>query len=238
MKLKFAFLGSWHSHAGMHVREAAQRPDEVELLGMYDPDPDVIAANRDRFAGFGVVVPVFESEEAVLESDVDAVIVEGHVYQNLDYAQRALEAGKHVLLEKPAGVNLDQFQYLQRMAADKELVLNLAYMWRYNPAINETIRLAQDGTLGQIFQYRGHIPKPIAWHAELPSTYSMYKGGAYFEMAGHLIDNMVAMMGVPKAIHPILRSHYGDRSVVDNGICVYEYEDGLANIDCGSMAVK
>ena len=237
MKLRFAFLGSWHSHAGMHVREAAERPDEVELLGMYDPDPVVISACREGFARYGVVVPVFDSEEAVLESEADAVIVEGHVYQNLDYAERALEAGKHVLLEKPAGVNLDQFQRIQRLAKEKELVLNLAYMWRYNPAITETIRLARSGALGQIYGYRGHIPKPKAWHPELDIEYKVYHGGAYFEMAGHLVDNMVSLMGVPKSVHPFLRAHYGKRNVVDNAVVVHEYDDGLATIDMGGMAI-
>ena len=92
MRLKFAFLGTWHSHASMHVREAANRPDEVELLGMYDPNADVIAHCQERFSEWVEDVPVFEFEEAVLESDADAVVVEGHVYQNLDYAERALEA--------------------------------------------------------------------------------------------------------------------------------------------------
>ena len=167
MALKFAFLGTWHSHASMHVREAVQRPDEIQFLGMYDPDPDVIAERKNGWAEYFDEIPVFASVQAVLESDVDVVIVEGHVYQNLDYAEQALEAGKHVLLEKPAGVNLKQFIRIQKLASDKGLVLNLAYMWRYNPAIHETIRLAQAGALGQIYGYRGHIPKPKSWHKEL-----------------------------------------------------------------------
>ena len=89
----------------------------------------------------------------MLNSEVDAVIVEGHVYQNLDYAERALTAGKHVLLEKPAGVNLDQFKRIQKLASDKQLVLNLAYMWRYNPGVHEIIRLARLGVLGDIYAY-------------------------------------------------------------------------------------
>ena len=46
--LKFAFLGAWHSHASIHVREAAARPGEVELVRMYDPDPAVIQQNRSE----------------------------------------------------------------------------------------------------------------------------------------------------------------------------------------------
>ena len=131
MALKFAFLGAWHSHAVMHVRETAARPDEFQLLGMYDPDAEVIARNQARWAEHGLPVPVFPSAEAVMESEAVAVIVEGHAYQNLDYAEVALQAGKHVLLEKPAGVDLAQFARLQDLATQKGLQLHLAYMWRY-----------------------------------------------------------------------------------------------------------
>ena len=54
MALKFAFLGAWHSHAVMHVRETAARPDEFQLLGMYDPDAEVIARNQARWAEHGL----------------------------------------------------------------------------------------------------------------------------------------------------------------------------------------
>ena len=143
----------------------------------------------------------------------------------------------HVLLEKPAGVNLDQFKRIQKLALDKGLVLNLAYMWRYNPAVHEMIRLAKAGTLGQIFAFRGHIPKPKAWHKELYQEFGVYYGGVYFEMAGHLADMMVAMMGRPTRVHPFLRAHYGKREIVDNAVVVHDFEDGLGTIDMGGMHV-
>ena len=64
--LKVAFLGAWHSHAAMHVREAAARPGEVELVGMYAPDPAVIQQNQERWAEHGLDIPVFASIEDVL----------------------------------------------------------------------------------------------------------------------------------------------------------------------------
>ena len=195
--LRFAFLGAWHSHASMHVREAAARPDEVELVGMYDADPAVIQQNLERWAEYGLDIPVFDSVEDVLNSQAEAVIVEGHVYQNLDYAERALAAGKHVLLEKPAGVDLAQLERLHKLAEDEGLMLQMAYMWRYNPAVAEMLRLVRSGSLGQVFMYRGHIPKPINWHKQLYGEFTAYHGGVYFEMAGHLVDLMVAMMGEP-----------------------------------------
>jgi predicted dehydrogenase len=235
MSLKFAYLGAWHSHASMHVREAAERPDEFQLVGLYDPDPEVIAKNQERWAEYNLPLHVFSSTEAVLESEAEAVIVEGHVYQNLDYAEQALKAGKHVLMEKPAGVDLQQLERLHQLATDKNLFLQMAYMWRYNPAIHEMLRLAQSGALGQIFQYRGHIPKPKGWHPELGKEFTVYHGGVYFEMAGHLIDLMVALLGEPKSVHSVLGRHYGDRTEVDNAVVVHECENGIGTIDTTGM---
>lgn len=237
MPLKFAFLGVWHSHAVMHVRETAQRPDEFQLIGMYDPDVDVIQ-KRKTWSEFLPAIPVFPSLQAVLDSDAEAVVVEGRVYQNLDYAQRALEAGKHVLLEKPAGVDLEHLKRVQEIAARKGLLLQMAYMWRYNPAIHEIIRLVKSGALGDIFYYRGHIPKPKSWHPELESEFGMYHAAVYFEMAGHLVDLMVAAMGKPKHVHPVLGKHYGGNLIhVDNAVVVHEFESGLGTIDTAAMHV-
>ena len=216
--LKFAFLGAWHSHAAMHVREVAARPDEVELVGMYDADPAVIQQNLERWAEYGLDIPVFDSVEDVLNSQAEAVIVEGHVYQNLDYAERALAAGKHVLLEKPAGVDLAQLERLHKLAENEGLMLQMAYMWRYNPAVAEMLRLVGSGSLGQVFMYRGHIPKPIGWHQQLYGEFTAYHGGVYFEMAGHLVDLMVAMMDEPVAVQGVLGKHYGERAEVDNAV--------------------
>ncbi len=235
MPLKFAYLGAWHSHASMHVREAAQRPDEFHLVGMYDPDPEVIARNQQRWAEFNLPLSVFPTPEAVLDSAAEAVIVEGHIYQNLDYAEQALKAGKHVLLEKPAGVDLAQLERIHSLAKSENLALQMAYMWRYNPAIHEILRLARAGTLGEIFQYRGHIPKPREWHPQLAREFSAYRGGVYFEMAGHLVDLMVALMGEPLRVHPVLGRHYGDREEVDNAVVVHEFESGLGVVDTTAM---
>ena len=238
MPLKFAYLGAWHSHAGMHVREATERPDEFQLVGMYDPDATVVEGRQKDWSEPFPNLRVFPSVEAALESDAEAVIVEGHVYQNLDYAEQALEAGKHVLLEKPAGVDLEQLKRIHKLSERTGLMLQMAYMWRYNPALHEMLRLAKSGAFGDLFYYRGHIPKPISWHPQLAQEFKVYHGGIYFEMAGHLIDLMVIMMGEPKGVQPSLGRHYDNRSEVDNAVVVHEFDNGFGTIDTAGMHIE
>ena len=56
-------------------------------------------------------------------------------------------------------------------------------------------------------------------------------------MAGHLVDIMVALMGAPIDVHPILRKHYGRRREVDNAVVVHEFESGLGTIDAAGMEI-
>jgi len=231
MILKFALLGAWHSHTSMHVREAAERPDEFQLVGMYDSDPAVIARNKQRWSNYFPDIHVFPTIESLLDSDAEAVVIEGHIYQNLTYARQALESGKHVLLEKPAGTDLDELKELTELSRMKGLMFQKAYMWRYNPAVHCIIELASAGALGDIFYYRGHIPKPKGWYPQLGAEIGRYHGDLYFEMAGHLVDIMVMLMGEPKKVYPVLGRHYdADRRWVDNAVVVHEFDRGSGTL--------
>ena len=239
MPLKFAYLGLWHSHAGMHIRDAASRPDEFQLVGVYEPDPEIRNAKLGDWAADMPDIPVFETIEQALDSDAEAIICEGRVSENLDYAERALAADKHVLLEKPAGVDMARLERLHDTARRKHLHLLMAYMWRYNPAIAEMIRLSRAGALGDLFYYRGHIPKPMGYHARLVEELDRYKGSLYFEMAGHLVDIMVTFMGKPQQVDATFGQFHGERKHVDNAVVVHRFDGGgLGTIDTASMHVE
>lgn len=223
MPLKLAYLGVWHSHAVMHVREAALRPDEFQIVGMYEPEEAVRQQKWLQWTKFVPDIQVYANVEEVLFSEAEAVIVEGRIHQNLDYAEKALKAGKHVLLEKPAGIDLARLEELQKLARQLGLQLQVAYMWRYNAAIHEMLRMAKCGALGDLFYYRGHIPKPKSWHPQIEATLDKYQAGVYFEMAGHLVDLMVALLGEPVRAQSVLGKHFGNRTQVDNAVVLYEF---------------
>ena len=73
-------------------------------------DPEVIAARRQSW---GQTVPdfrVFDRPEDLLREPLDGVVVEGRVFENLRLARRAVESGRSVMLEKPAGEDLGEFR--------------------------------------------------------------------------------------------------------------------------------
>src|SRR4051794_20731371 len=119
--LKLGMLGMWHTHAPGIVRQVGAHPDEFILVGGYDPEPGVVA---DRRKQWGKLVPgfrVFDSPEGLLREPLDGVVVEGRVHDNLKWARMALESGRPVLLEKPAGTRFDDFRRLIDLAQRKHL---------------------------------------------------------------------------------------------------------------------
>ena len=240
MRLKFGFLGACHGHRGHHVREASERPDEVELVGFYEPDEAATQRNLTEWPRDfpNVEARLFPSAQALLDSDIEVVVVEGKIFQNLDYARLALEAGKHVLLEKPAGGRLDVLSELHDLALAKGLALHMAYLFRFKPDQRELVRLVRAGALGDIFYFRAHMSKDRAWHPRLESDFHMFRGGVYFEMAGHYVDLMVALLGEPAGVKPTLAAHHGKRLHTDNTVVVHEYESCLATIDAAALHVS
>src|SRR5262245_18286573 len=112
MPLKLGMLGMWHTHADGIVRRAAEHPDEFALVGFYDLDPQVVAERRKVWAPRIPGFRIFDTPAALLNEQLDGVVVEVRVHENLKLARLALESGRPVILEKPAGVRLDEFRKL------------------------------------------------------------------------------------------------------------------------------
>jgi predicted dehydrogenase len=236
--MKLGMLGMWHSHADGIVRQVAAHPDEFTLVGFYDSDAAVVADRRrqweSRIAGFRV----FERPEQLLAEPLDGVVVEGRVFENLALAKLALESGRPVMLEKPAGERLDEFRGLVDLAQRKHLHLQMIYLFRYMSAVQELLRQARSGALGKIYEFRARLPKDLPSYDRYVAELGRYKGGIFFEMAGHVIDLMVAILGKPKSVTPFLAHHHGERGeFIDNGLAVFGFDHAWGIVEVPALEV-
>src|SRR5262249_27039901 len=151
-------------------------PQEFALAGFHDPDPRVVA---DRRRQWGTKVPhfrVLDSPEQLLQEAVDGVIVEGRVHENLRWARLALEKGRPVLLEKPAGTELGAYRHLINLAQQKHLHVQMLYLFRYMAAVQELVRRVREGELGRIYAFRARLPKDLASYPRFVEELRLYKG--------------------------------------------------------------
>ena len=90
------------------------------------------------------------------------MLVETRVGDLLDNAEACVAAGKHVHLDKPAGESLPQFRRILDAAAKKKLLVQMGYMYRYNPAVVLLREFLKKGWLGEVFEVHAVMSKVVA----------------------------------------------------------------------------
>ena len=228
-RIRIAFLGGGHGHGYPKVMLANKSPD-WEVVGICEPNATVMA--RYQLAG---IRPLARSQ--VLEDpSIEVIGVEGWVWDLAASAKAALEAGKHVHVDKPPAFNMADMRAMLDVAARHKRLLQVGYMWRYNPAVNCALEAGRNGWLGDIFQVRGLINTTI--DAAERKKLARFKGGQMFELAGHIIDPIVRLMGRPEKVTPYLR--HDDRALddglADNTMAVFEWRGAIGTVTTASMA--
>lgn len=132
--------GAWGSN---HVRTFARSPD-AELVLVCDPDP----AARARAQRLAPGARVAEDLDAALADDVDAVVLATPAVHHATHARAALQAGKHVLVEKPLALTAADAE--QVVAATGDRVLMVGHLMLHHPAFRRLEQLMAGGELGRV----------------------------------------------------------------------------------------
>jgi predicted dehydrogenase len=234
-----AQYGIGHDHAAGKAR-VMRDSEAVELVGVYEPAAWLRGSLGARPPYDGV--HWFGSAREMLEdASITAVAVEGRVSENLAFARACLEHGKHVWLDKPAGDDLNEFRALLRLAAARNLHVQLGYMFRYNAGYQFMLDWAASGRLGAIRSVRTRISSGVATDISWRRWDSRGEqaGGLMFILAGHAIDIVVALLGRPHGVSAFARQHTDAFPWYrDNNVAVFEYPDALAVVESVSGEVE
>ncbi len=221
-RVRAAFLGLAHAHAPDKLRLVASSPD-YELHGVWEDDAKV----RTALARF---TPRWREKRDILaDPQIEAVFIESDVPRHESLALEAVEAGKHVHIEKPPSDSIRGFQRIVDVARRKRLHLQTGYMWRFNPAVVRAIEAAKQGWLGDIYLIHARMNTLIG--LDRRPEWDLFSGGQMFEQGAHLIDIVVRTLGMPQRITPFLR-HDGDfvDKLKDNTAAVLEFPRAMAII--------
>jgi predicted dehydrogenase len=115
----------------------------------------------------------------------------------------------------------------------------MIYLFRYMSAVQEMIERVRKGQLGRVYEFRARLPKDLASYQRFVDELKPYKGGMFFEMAGHVIDLMVALLGRPKEVKSFLAHHHTapPASYIDNGVAVFSYPHAWGIIEIPALEV-
>ncbi len=96
-------------------------------------------------------VATTKNYQELLASNIDAIIIATPVHTHYELTKDALNANKHVLVEKPITASIAQGRELVRLAENKNLTLMVGHTFEYNPAVEKMREVIQSGLLGEIY---------------------------------------------------------------------------------------
>lgn len=231
-KVRMAQYGTGHGHAGGKWL-AMKRSEQVELVGIFEPDPEKRQAAEGRPPYDGA--RWFASANELLDDQsIVAVASEGRNDEGLEQTEALVVAGKHVWYDKPAGDNWAQWKRVVRKAEEQKLLVQLGYMFRYHLGFSQVTEWARSGFLGEVFSVRAHMSTSIS--AAARRIISVHQGGILYDLGGHMLDQVVWMLGRPRKVNAFMRN---DTGVVpefkDNTLGVFEFDKAIAFIDIAAM---
>jgi predicted dehydrogenase len=226
-KIKIGQVGIGHNHASEEMATLRRLSDIFEVVGVVEPDPKWREQRGHLSAYEGL--PWLTQEQLFNTPGLEAVMVETDVPMLVPTAQKCLEAGFHIHMDKPAGFDLAEFKGMLDIAQCKDLTVQLGYMFRNNPAVKLCQRAVKEGWLGEVFELSTVMSRTMDDHYR--QWMSQFHGGSMYIFGSHLIDLVIAILGKPLRVTPYLRRTRPEvDDLVDNAFAVLEYPKAVASV--------
>ena len=231
--IKVGQIGIGHNHGEAKMQAVRKFPELFQVVGYAEENEEWLKKRGHLECYKGL--KRYSVDELI--DKCDALLIETDVWDLTEIAQKCVDAGKHVHIDKPGSGTLEEYKKMLDTAREKNLIVQLAYMYRYNPAIQKTFELIKKGKLGEIYSINAemstfHSPKYRKWLTN-------FGGGIMYILGCHLIDLIVYIMGKPDNIHTFLKhTMLDDVEVDDNNLAVLEYEKALARVFVSSVEVN
>jgi predicted dehydrogenase len=230
--IKTGQIGVGHAHASK-LSVFRESPD-YQVVGIVEPDASLRKKAESQAAYRGL--PWMTQEQLLNIPELDLVLVETRVRDLLGAAETCIDAGKHIHVDKPAGSSLPQFRRILEKANRQQLLVQMGYMYRYNPGIVLLREVLERGWLGTPFEVHAVMSKVVQPNSR--QQLAEYPGGIMFELGCHLIDLVVGVLGPPDQVTPYPRQTEQGDELVDNMLAVFEYPKATATVKSSALEVE
>lgn len=175
---------------------------------------------------------IVRSFEALINNDeVDLIVVNGPTYLHYEMAKAALEAGKHVVLEKPMTATVEEGEALIELAQKNNVQLAVYHNKRFEGGFKTIQKLITKNRLGTIqdcllavHRFRPEIGAKVWKEDPYPGA------GVLYDIGSHLIDQVLVLFGWPVDLKADLQIQRTNGKVVDYFKITFVYDDCKATI--------
>ena len=164
-------------------------------------------------------------EDMLADDAVELVIVNTPNYTHFEYATKALEAGKHVVVEKPFTVTVDEGNTLIELAKKQNKKLSVYQNRRYDSDYKTIKKVLSQNILGEIIEAELHFDRykeelSPKLHKEIPGP----GAGSLYDLGSHLIDQALQLFGMPKMLFADVQCMRPVSKVTDYFELLFYYE--------------
>ena len=229
MPIKLAFAGTGFNkiHAAAAIQAGA------ELIAVVNHKTD----SMEKFAAeFHIQRQYSNIADLLHDGGVDAMVVCTPNYLHCEQTLAALEAGLHVMVEKPMAMNADEARQMADAGQRTGKALMVAHCFRFDPEVMWIREQVAAGRIGRVIRTKGsgvHVNwGPGGWFTQKKFA----GGGAMADMGVHALDTVRYLLGDPQPLNVFAKisTEYGSYDVDDTGIVMIEWDNGTNTyFECG-----
>ncbi|WP_026699716.1 Gfo/Idh/MocA family protein [Salibacterium aidingense] len=194
--LKIGFIGVGGIAQGRHLPAFSELKGKVEFTAVHDVNKERASEVAERFS-----IPLVFDEAAGLLEEVDAVVICTPNKFHADMAIAALQAGVHVLCEKPMAVTAAEGEAMVRAAKQHQRVLLIGYHYRYTPEADIAKKVVSQGEIGEPLVARVQAMrrrKVPGWGVF--TNKELQGGGSLIDFGCHLLDLALWLLDDPEPV--------------------------------------
>lgn len=177
------------------------------------------------------------------DPSVDIIIITTTPDTHFSFTKTALEAGKHVLVEKPFVPTSAEAQQLIDISAKTGKLICVYQNRRWDSDFLTVRKLISDGKLGRVVEFETHFDRykpvrPETWKGKLGMDHA---GGVIYDLGTHLIDQAYVLFGLPKSVTAVFANQRNDADEEPDSITVllnYGITGPLVTVKAGVMCIE
>jgi predicted dehydrogenase len=197
-----------------HIKPYMKNP-EAEVVALCDLNEERLKTKGQEFGAEHLYT---DYRELLKNDEIDAVSICTWNNSHAEIAVAALEAGKHVLVEKPLSITVEEAVAVQKAAEKSNKVAQVGFVRRFGDNTKILKRFLDAGDLGELYYAKASILRrlgnPGGWFSDRERS----GGGPLIDLGVHVIDLCWYLMGKPKAVSVTGNTYslLGNRSNVEN----------------------
>lgn len=226
-ELKFGLIGCGRI-APKHA-ESIVGLDEAKLIGVCDVIPDRVDEFSRKYGG----LPYYDYKELLVNPDIDIVNIATPNGSHAEIGIAAARAGKHVIIEKPIGMNIKEANALINACEEAGVTLTVCHQNRFNNSIKRLRRAFEEGRFGKLTHGNATVRwnrnedyyRQAAWRGTWAED-----GGCLMTQGIHNVDLLQWFMGPVESVSAYTTTQLRDIETEDIAVAVLKFKSGALGV--------